>query len=218
MTRPVPVVILGAAGDARVVAETVRSCEAHGQPVALRGYLDDALVGQQVDGSPVLGGLRDWGRLDPETRFVLALHKVRQMHRRQALVESLAIPMERWTVIAHPTAVIARDARIRAGAFLAAHVVVQPSAAIGHCATIRAGANIGHDAACGDFSYVGPNATLCGKAVLGKGAHLGPNSVIVDGMVVEEFSVIGAGSVATKRVPSFEVHFGVPAKKVLDIK
>jgi acetyltransferase-like isoleucine patch superfamily enzyme len=36
-------------------------------------------------------------------------------------------------------------------------------------------------------------------------------------MVVEAFAVIGAGSVATKRVPSFEVHFGVPARKVLDI-
>lgn len=218
MRRPVPVVILGAAGDARVVAETLRACEAHGDPVALRGFLDDALIGQQVDGSPVLGGLKSWAELEPETRFVLALHKVRQMHRRLRLVQSLAIPLERWIVVAHPTAVVARDARIAAGAFLAAHVVVQPNATIGHCATIRAGANIGHDASCGDFSYVGPNATMCGKALLERGAHLGPNSVVVDGMTVEEFSVIGAGSVATKRVPSFEVHFGVPAKKVLDIK
>jgi len=219
MTRQpsVKVVILGAGGDARVVAEAVRACEAHGQPLELRGYLDDRLVGEQVDGHPVLGGLRDWARLEPDTRFVLALHKVRHMHRRQALAESLGIPTDRWAPIIHPAAVVARDARIGEGAFLAANVVVQPGAVIGRCATIRAGANIGHDARCGDYAYVGPNATLCGRAVLETGAHLGPNSVIVDGMVVEQFSVIGAGSVATKRVPAFEVHLGVPAKKVLDI-
>ena len=217
MTQIVPIVILGAGGDALVVAETVRACREAGQPLAFAGFLDDRLFGQEIAGAPVLGKLSDWDTLDPGACFVLALHKVKQMHTRKALVDSLGIPADRWMTIIHPSAIVARDAEIGPGAFIAAHVVIQPRAKVGRCATIRAGANIGHDAICGEQAYVGPNATLCGKAVLSEGSHLGPNAVIVDGMVVEAFAVIGAGSVATKRVPSFEVHFGVPARKVLDI-
>jgi sugar O-acyltransferase (sialic acid O-acetyltransferase NeuD family) len=216
--QPLYIVILGAGGDALVVAEAIRQAAEAGQSLKLTGFLDDNLVGQTVDELPVMGRLDEWSELSADVCFVLALHKVRQMHKRAALVAALNIPEARWARIIHPSAVVARSARIASGAFLAANVVVQPNACIGHNVSIRAGASIGHDAICGDYAYVGPNATLCGKARLGEGAHLGPNSVIVDGVTVEPYAVVGAGTVATKRVPSFEVHFGVPARKVLDIK
>jgi sugar O-acyltransferase (sialic acid O-acetyltransferase NeuD family) len=210
----IEIVILGAGGDALVIAEIVRAMEAAGERVRLRGFLDDNLAGGMVDGLPVLGRLEEWATLGPELAFVPAIHKLKQMVARKARLEGLCISPERWASAIHPTAVVARSASIGVGVSIAAHVVIQPESVVGSFATLRAGANLGHDARCGDYTYVGPNATLCGRAAVEEGAHIGPNAVIVDGQTVGAFAVVGAGTVVTKRIPGHEVHFGVPARFV----
>jgi acetyltransferase EpsM len=214
MNASTHIVILGAGGDALVVAEGVRQAAEAGQPLALAGFLDDNSVGQSIDGVPVLGRLDAWPALDPDVRFVPAIHKIKQMHARMRRLRELDIPAHRWRSVVHPSASIARSAIIEEGVFLAANVVVQPHAAVGRFASIRAGASLGHDAVCGAGAYMGPSSTLCGKAQLLEGAHLGPNAVVIDGVVVEPYAVVGAGTVATKRIPSFEVHLGVPARRI----
>ena len=209
------IAILGGHGDGLVVAQTVRDvAEATGR-MMLAGFLNDAVpAGAQIDGAPVLGTLDAWRLCAADVVFVTALHKFKQMPARRRRIVGLAIPDERYAVVAHPTAVVASDAAIGAGTYIGAHVVIQPGATVGRHASIRAGANVGHDGIIGDFAYVGPNATLCGRSRLMEGAHLGPNSVIVDGQTVEPFAVIGAGTVVTRRAHAFEIYFGVPGRRV----
>jgi acetyltransferase-like isoleucine patch superfamily enzyme len=45
---------------------------------------------------------------------------------------------------------------------------------------------------------------------------IGAGSKILDGIIVDRGSVIGAGSVVTKSVDSFSIYAGVPAKKIKD--
>jgi sugar O-acyltransferase (sialic acid O-acetyltransferase NeuD family) len=209
----IPIVILGGPGDGVVVAEAVLDMAAGGQPVRLAGFLNDALpVGARVHHAEVLGTLEDWPRLDPATRFIAALHKVKRMEERAQRIASLAIPDERYISVFHPSAVIARDVEVGAGSFFAAHVVVQPGSYVGRHVSVRAGANLGHDSRVEDFCYIGPNATLCGRTVMGAGAHLGPNSVVADGQRVGRYSVVGVCSAVTKTVPDRAVCLGVPAR------
>jgi sugar O-acyltransferase (sialic acid O-acetyltransferase NeuD family) len=218
MTQPTPVVILGAGGDALVVAEAIRQATEAGQPVELAGFLDDALAGTSVEGLPVFGGLDDWAGLGADIRFIPAIQKVRDMPRRAARLEALGIPQERWGQIIHPRAVVARNVRIGAGVYIAACATVQPGCMIGDFATLRGGAALGHDATVERHGYVGPNATLCGKTFVREGAHLGPNAVLLDGKQVGRFSVIGIGSAVTKDVAEFTVVMGNPARRVGRVK
>lgn len=48
------------------------------------------------------------------------------------------------------------------------------------------------------------------------GVDVGVGSIILPGVTVGEGAVIGAGSVVTKDVPSYEVWAGVPARKLRD--
>ena len=50
--------------------------------------------------------------------------------------------------------------------------------------------------------------------IIGEGAFIGANAVILPGVKVGEFSIIGAGAVVTHNVPAYEIWAGVPAVKI----
>jgi UDP-2-acetamido-3-amino-2,3-dideoxy-glucuronate N-acetyltransferase len=51
-----------------------------------------------------------------------------------------------------------------------------------------------------------------GSSHVKKGASIGARSVILPGITIGEFALIGAGSVVTKDVPAFALVYGNPAK------
>lgn len=52
------------------------------------------------------------------------------------------------------------------------------------------------------------------KTILKKGCYIGLGTIILPGVVVGEYSIIGAGAIVTKDVPSFTLAVGNPAKVV----
>ncbi len=74
-----------------------------------------------------------------------------------------------------------------------------------------------------DDCFIGPGAMLandphpvCTKCMKGptlkKGARIGINATILPGVVIGEYSLVGAGSVVTRNVPPYTVVYGNPAK------
>lgn len=212
------IVVLGAGGDALVLAEAIRQANLSGLGLTAVGFLDDRLAGGTIDGLPVLGTLDEWPSLDPAFCFVPAIQKVRDMPRRASRLDGLRIPRERWANVLHPAAVIARNAELGVGIYVGACATVQPGCRIGDFATLRAGAALGHDSAVERHGYVGPNATLCGQTLVREGAHVGPNSVILDGKRVGRFAVVGIGAAVTRDVPDFTVTMGNPARRIGKVK
>jgi len=47
--------------------------------------------------------------------------------------------------------------------------------------------------------------------VLKKHCYVGANSTILPGVTIGEYSIIGAGSLVTKSIPSYSLAYGVPA-------
>ena len=56
------------------------------------------------------------------------------------------------------------------------------------------------------------------KTIFKKNCSIGANSVIICGVVIGENSLVGAGSVVTKDVPSNYLVYGNPAKIIKKIK
>ncbi|MCT6895494.1 MAG: hypothetical protein M3Z44_01355 [Commensalibacter sp.] len=52
---------------------------------------------------------------------------------------------------------------------------------------------------------------------IGKHVWIGSNVTILSGVTIHDFSIIGAGAVVTKNVPSKSVYAGVPAKWIKSI-
>ena len=54
------------------------------------------------------------------------------------------------------------------------------------------------------------------KTTIEDDVWIGNSSIIMAGVTIGRGAIIGAGSVVTKDVPAYEIHAGVPNKKIRD--
>jgi UDP-N-acetylbacillosamine N-acetyltransferase len=199
-------VIYGAGGHGRVVLDLLVRA-GHGPRVL--GLLDDGRdVGSACDGYPILGG-EAW--LSPErgVQIALGIGDNRQRARIAGRCEELGLSL---TTAIHPQAVVSASSRIGPGSVVFAGAIINTGAEIGKGCIVNSGAVVEHDCRLGDFSHVSPNSALGGAATLGRFAHLGLGACVLPGLSVGEGSIVGAGGVVTKAIPSRSVAYGVPAR------
>lgn len=118
-------------------------------------------------------------------------------------------------------AVIGRGCNICDGSFVEKGAVIGDHVTVKHHVAVFDGVTIEDDV------FVGSNVAFINdrhprghreapwtpeKTVIKKGASLGSNSVILCGITIGEYAVIGAGSVVTKDIPAHAVAYGNPAR------
>jgi sugar O-acyltransferase (sialic acid O-acetyltransferase NeuD family) len=207
---PTKLVIFGAGGHGRVVAEA-----AHLAGFAVLGFLDDApeFTGQTRDGLQVLGGF-DWLSLATSsgTAEVGVALGVGSNSAREAVAMRLRATGLPLVTVVHPGAVVSRHARLAEGCVVLALAIVNSGARIGTGAIVNSGAVVEHDASVGDFAHVSPNATLSGAAAIGARAHVGAGACVLPERALGERSILGAGGVLVKDVPARSIAVGIPAR------
>ncbi len=124
--------------------------------------------------------------------------------------------------------VIGDDCKIGKGTYIENHVRIGNSVKIQNYASIYGEAEIG------DEVFVGPYVCFTndkipraanlkgelrseaewkkGKITVKKGASIGAGSILITDIIIGEYALIGAGSVVTKSVASYNLVFGNPAK------
>lgn len=114
----------------------------------------------------------------------------------------------------HPTAFVAADALIGAGAHVLAQAAVGAEASIGQGTIINTRASVDHECIIGAGVHIAPGATLAGLVEIGAGAFVGPGSVVTSGIRIGADTIVGAGSVVVRDLPAGVVAFGAPARIV----
>jgi UDP-N-acetylbacillosamine N-acetyltransferase len=202
-------VIWGAAGHARVVADIVRLVDTY----EIVGFLDDGpgQAGNPFCGLPVLGGQEALDALSERgvTNIILgfgdcdARLRLSDMVRRKGFTLATAV---------HPSAVIAADVQVQPGTVVAAGAVINPGTRIGQSVIVNTCASIDHECVVGDAAHVGPGARLGGRVSIGTAAWVGIGATLRDRVTIGARSVIGAGAVVVRDVPAGVVAYGVPAE------
>ena len=67
------------------------------------------------------------------------------------------------------------------------------------------------------IQYPDPGIKM-GKVVIKQGAFIGAHSIILKGVTIGKYSIVGAGSVVTKDIPDGEIWAGNPAKFIRRIE
>ncbi len=202
------VLIIGAGGHAKVVADILQLCGHH-----ILGCLDDnpQSWGTSCLGLPVLGAIADYAKYQPDGLVIgIGSNGVRQ-----TLVNRLGEPARAlWINAIHPRATFAASAKIGRGVVIAAHAVINPNTIIGNHAIINTGATVDHDCQIGDYAHIAPGSHLAGGVTVGAGAFVGIGTSVVPGVAVGEWATVGAGAVVLRAVPARATAYGVPAKEV----
>lgn len=129
---------------------------------------------------------------------------------------------------------VRENAKIGSNCILAKNVYIDHDVKIGDNAKIQNNCSVYFDAEIGDGVFIGPHACLtndespravtpdgklksqhdwkASKTIIRKGASIGAGSVLLPGIAIGQFAMIGAGSVVTKNVQDYALVYGNPAE------
>ena len=106
------------------------------------------------------------------------------------------------------------------------HTFIENDVKIGDFVTIKSGVYLWDGIEIEDYVFVGPNVTFTNdvrprskqypdtfnKTLIKKNASIGAKAIILGGVTIGEFAMVGAGALVTKSVPSRALVVGTPAK------
>lgn len=198
--------IFGAGGHGKVVCDIL---EAAGQRVD--GFIDDAKRGASHFGVPVLG--EDQLECSAPVGVVVA---VGANHVRARIAERLRArcPQAVFVNAIHPTAHVARSARLGVGNVVCAGAIIGPDGALGDHCVVNTGAQADHDCALGDFVSLAPGVILGGGVTISELTYVGLGARVIHGVKIGAHAVIGAGSTVVGDIDGGVVAYGSPCRAV----
>lgn len=203
------VVVIGAGGHGRELADVVVACTEAGEDLELAGYVDDAeaLRGRTIHGVPVLGSL---GWLEANAHDLVAVLAIGIPRvRREVLARLSGV---KFATLVHPRAVTTKWVKLGEGAIVTAGVVMSNDIEIGAHTHVNRCATIGHDVRIGECVHVSPGVVVSGNVTIGDDVDVGAGAVLLPGVTVGARTIVGAGAVVTKDLPEGVTAVGVPAR------
>jgi len=118
------------------------------------------------------------------------------------------------------------DVKIGSNCSIGQSAYIDQGVTIGDGCKIQNGALLYSDLEIGEDVFIGPNVVICNDThpradlfrrdteptIIKKGASIGACSVVLRGVSLGEYCVVGAGSVVTHDVPGYTLALGVPAR------
>ena len=207
------ILIVGAGNHSKVVIDILSE---YGKQFNVLGLLDDNkdVYGQFVLGKRILGEIEHIRAFDPtSTRFVISIGN--NQIRRQ-----LFDKITKWGYL--PANVISKYASVSEytklgnGLIINAGVRIHPDVLVDDNVIVGMNATISHDSVIEKDVHISPGVHITGAVYIETGVDIGTGAVILPGVRVGRDSIIGAGAVVTKDIPSCCTAVGVPARPKFD--
>jgi sugar O-acyltransferase (sialic acid O-acetyltransferase NeuD family) len=203
------VVVYGAGGMGREVAETLLMAAADGQPWNLLGFLDDrpGAAGEQLLGYPILGP-GAWISDRPGVSVLLGIgHPLTRFR----VVERMLDLGARFATLLHPTVTRMPSAAVGEGVVVFGGCTLSSGAALGDFTYLNYHSVVSHDATVEPYACVMAQVALSGNVRVGQGAFVGVGVSTRQGVTIGEWGIVGAGAGVIRDLPPLSVSVGVPA-------
>lgn len=202
-------VVLGAGGFAREIADIIRDLGPDGEYEFL-GFVDrdSSRKGELLNDSYVLGSLEDVG--DPGGLYAVAGCGDRGPRERQiAELESAKLLA---AIIVHPSVIISPFVQLGCGTIVCAGTILTNSITVGEHVILNLGVTVGHDVTIGDCCVLSPGVHVSGRVTIGNECWIGTGAVVLPRLNIGDGATVGAGAVVTKDVAAGATVTGVPAR------
>lgn len=198
------VIIIGAGGHAKVIADIVR---ASGDIV--QGFLDDSFDEErEFYGSKVIGRVDSYLPYAQDCYFVIAIGN-------NGVRDKISHKLNcKWYTGVHPSAVVSESASIGEGTVVMPNAVINADAEIGRHVIINTGSIVEHDCIVGSYTHVAPKSVVCGASHIGSYVWLGTGSTVSNLAHICDNVLLGAGGVVVKDICESGTYVGVPARKI----
>ena len=206
--------ILGAGGHAKVVAETA---------IASKYFSSIAFLDDSFDGSDSIPSVLNWPVVGPlnlsldnstKSHFSSAVVAIGSASVRLSWIERLLKAGYCLPVIIHPTSWVSGSAQIGAGSVVFAHATVQANVSLGKGCILNTGCSVDHDAQLADGVHICPGTRLAGDVKVGSRSWIGIGASVIQQVCIGSDVTVGAGSAVVRDLPSSVKAFGVLARVV----
>ncbi len=210
----VSIVVVGAGGHGRELADIVRQTYVETPFAELLGIVDDgkpdrlALARGHFRFLGTTEALLERVELD---RTIEVYIGIGLPHIRKAVDQRLQCAVR---PLIHPTAIVGSASTLGAGVVLAQGSILTTNVALGRHTHVNVGATISHDCVVGDYVTVCPGATITGNVTIGDGAFIGAGATILPGVTIARGARVGAGATVTRDVRVGDTVVGSPARSM----
>ena len=202
-------VIVGAGHLALDVYGLINNINRGGKTWNVTGFLSDVEVDLAKEGieEPILGPIHGWDpRADEE--YVLAIGNVLA---KEKIAEEMKAKGAKFATLISRTASVNVTASIGEGSMITGNSQIGRKVSIGRFCIIGDSTMAPHSSI-GDYSNTASYANIYQDISVGSHVQIWSHAVILKD--VEDYAVVGAGSVVVKKVKSGTKVFGCPAKKI----
>ena len=211
---PRPLAIFGAGGLGREILVLLRQINAIRPTWDLVGFFDDQRPATDlIHGLRYLGTAADLNATPTPLAVAVAVGSSRS---RAAVVARLTSDHLHFPTLIHPAVAAESYQHLEfgAGCFITQGCVLTTDIRLGRHVLLNLGCTIGHDAVLHDFCSLMPHANVGGEAQLAEGVYLGTNATVLNQVRIGARTVLGAGAVAIRDLPTDCIAVGVPARVV----
>ncbi|WP_018702967.1 acetyltransferase [Anaeromusa acidaminophila] len=206
-----PVILLGAGGHAKVLADLLLS---QGKQIIGVTDVDKNLYGKNAFFDiPVLGPDETVLQYNPDSvGLVNALGSIRATNTREKLFQCFYSQGYLFPNLIHPTAFMGKDVQLGSGVQLMAGAYLQTGVKIADNVIVNTGALVEHDCVLAAHAHIASRAVLAGGVFVGERSHVGAGAVVIQGVNIGRDCTIAAGAAIVKNVVDASVVAGVPGR------
>ncbi|WP_172135174.1 NeuD/PglB/VioB family sugar acetyltransferase [Adlercreutzia sp. ZJ473] len=217
MEKPKKLVLLGAGGMGREVAQLVERINAVSLTYALLGFVDDAGFepGAKLNGCPVLGS-SEW--LVSHRNEVVCTCTIGHAATKEKLQARLASQGIVFESIVAPDVEIPDSTTIGPGCVFYPSVIVSVNCGIGEGVLLNSGVTVGHDSTIGDFTSIMPGTGISGNCHVGRRVNIGGHAFLTPGRKVGDDATVAAGSIVFNNVRKGTTVLGNPARRMRELE
>jgi sugar O-acyltransferase (sialic acid O-acetyltransferase NeuD family) len=214
------IIILGAAGDGRNIADSIEETIIFNKGnVTLVGFLDDDPSKQNIllNNVPVLGTFRNIDEYI-DHYFITSFGSPHNNYLKKEIIDRLNIPSKKYITIYSINSTISRYSTIGNGCFLGTGTIISVNVKIGDHVKILQHTVIGHDSIISDYCSIANSVAIAGKVEIGSECYIGMNVSIKEGVKIAKGSILGMGSVIISDIPPYSKVVGVPGRVIQDLR
>ncbi|WP_239745291.1 acetyltransferase [Mammaliicoccus sp. F-M27] len=202
-----PILLIGNGGHAKVIKDIIKQSEDY----SFKGYLDDNINEFHEENNIIYDRLENISNYANDYHFIISIGNNEV---RETIYKKVNIPIEKYSILIHPTSSIGSNVKIGYGSVVMANTVINADTSIGKHSIINTGAIVEHDNNISNFVHVSPNSTLTGGVTVGSKSQIGASATVIPQINIGKNTIVGAGSTVVNDIGDNQIVVGTPAKPI----